>query len=1366
MKRKLIFILITTLAAWGIQAALNPHITDLNLGIYGVVDYDEFYEPSPSITPKGPGGFICSNGWKKITLKAVGVNDPMKTRLNWNSARIEVWTATNGGTQVLSPTLWDPASSMPTQLWVKGVSVSATGPTKDASGNWTNCGPEHITLEAINNGANPTTPGTYYDRVAFTVVSVTFQAGTGTNTQAITNVTTLVDKDAMIEAVVSPASLGGSITYSITDTAKATVTPPTGTTSPQPLTVHGVSTSSVPTTLNAMVAGSVCGSLPVTVDKEKWILSYCKGDATGTAGGGGAFKASSLALSSLSKGGGLSAAATSESFVDVVGGASIDVPVNTTYTFKYRVGGAWYLSLAGFSPTVTWSGAIKALESNSVSMATHAWVTAGTNTVTATRTWHAVWFITLSSVSESITVNAVAADHMEYKWGSMAWTAVAATNYVPAGTNVQFKAYPAVTGTTWPAGKPVWANAAPSASDASEASKTFASTGFADVTTECGNVVSAKMCALAMDIEQAVTNVHDQMTSAALSLTTASYDGGGGVTWTSSPAGLSVVGYTASTFTFNPSNSTPTSYVVTAWASALTNCMDSATVNVYRVELTPDATNVCWQSSNPVEIVLTNSYAPGGITWSGTNGLKVVSATDAKLVFTPTNSVATNYAVKAASTGSPNCFDTATVNVYRVELTPDATNVCWQTTNPVEIVLTNSYAPGGITWSGTNGLKVISATDVKLVFTPTNSTPTNYAVKAASAGFPNCYDVCTVNVYRVELTPKATNVCWQTTAPVEIVLTNSYAPGGITWSGTNGLKVVSATDAKLVFTPTNSTPTNYAVKAAATGFPICYDVCTVNVWKVDIVQTNLEAHVYCTNCTPFNLTADSWTNVTWSMSPDLGTNGAQFIAGTTWTGSGGTNTWHGTNVWVYSGPVSNKYTLTARAVELISCYDTATLEVLKPEFVDLNWLEATNEILHHTSLYQTNALVLRRSDKFKVDAKLSKGYTNTCFNVWFQAVQNFDGTPKTNDVPVVTADLGLTDWYCKLLSTSDNADQTTTAHMEINIPSTNCPIGEYQWRALVVPKAATNVVLDTTNFPGQVIILFNPWSSNDSVHMANDADRQEYVMRTSGIMWTGSRTRKTTKTWQYAQFDTDSIGVLLSELVGQNTSARMDPILVSRHFSARVNCNGGGILWGLWPTNNVWPGGTNASYWAGSVEIFNQYRSTGNPVKYGQCWVFGGLLTSMLRSSGIPSRPLTTYNSGHDANANKIIEHYYRTDGSYDKIRSEGIWNFHVWCEAWMTRPDRPGHDGWQAVDATPQEISAGAYQCGPASHVAVQGNLGGNYDVDFVYAEVSADFQRWEDTPGGGMVLVNTLVDRVGHDISTKSVGADTLHDITAEYK
>lgn len=37
--------------------------------------------------------------------------------------------------------------------------------------------------------------------------------------------------------------------------------------------------------------------------------------------------------------------------------------------------------------------------------------------------------------------------------------------------------------------------------------------------------------------------------------------------------------------------------------------------------------------------------------------------------------------------------------------------------------------------------------------------------------------------------------------------------------------------------------------------------------------------------------------------------------------------------------------------------------------------------------------------------------------------------------------------------------------------------------------------------------------------------------------------------------------------------------------------------------------------------------------------------------------------------------------------------NFHVWNEAWMRRPDlpaKPEYNGWQVVDATPQEASDG----------------------------------------------------------------------------
>ena len=39
-----------------------------------------------------------------------------------------------------------------------------------------------------------------------------------------------------------------------------------------------------------------------------------------------------------------------------------------------------------------------------------------------------------------------------------------------------------------------------------------------------------------------------------------------------------------------------------------------------------------------------------------------------------------------------------------------------------------------------------------------------------------------------------------------------------------------------------------------------------------------------------------------------------------------------------------------------------------------------------------------------------------------------------------------------------------------------------------------------------------------------------------------------------------------------------------------------------------------------------------------------------------------------------------------------------------MKRKDLPdGYDGWQAVDATPQEVSLGLYQTGPAPLTAIK---------------------------------------------------------------
>ena len=56
------------------------------------------------------------------------------------------------------------------------------------------------------------------------------------------------------------------------------------------------------------------------------------------------------------------------------------------------------------------------------------------------------------------------------------------------------------------------------------------------------------------------------------------------------------------------------------------------------------------------------------------------------------------------------------------------------------------------------------------------------------------------------------------------------------------------------------------------------------------------------------------------------------------------------------------------------------------------------------------------------------------------------------------------------------------------------------------------------------------------------------------------------------------------------------------------NDDEGGILWGNW--SGDYADGTSPSAWSGSGAILEQYWRTREAVKYAQCWVFGGTLTS------------------------------------------------------------------------------------------------------------------------------------------------------------
>ncbi|XP_014816506.1 PREDICTED: protein-glutamine gamma-glutamyltransferase K, partial [Calidris pugnax] len=212
-----------------------------------------------------------------------------------------------------------------------------------------------------------------------------------------------------------------------------------------------------------------------------------------------------------------------------------------------------------------------------------------------------------------------------------------------------------------------------------------------------------------------------------------------------------------------------------------------------------------------------------------------------------------------------------------------------------------------------------------------------------------------------------------------------------------------------------------------------------------------------------------------------------------------------------------------------------------------------------------------------------------------------------------------------------------------------------------------------------------------------------------------------------------------------------DPVMVSRVVSAMVNSlDDQGVLVGNWTGD--YAQGTNPSAWAGSVDILRAFHRTG-PVRYGQCWVFAGVVTTVLRCLGLPTRTVTNYNSAHDTDVSLTTDIYFDENMKpLERLNTDSVWNFHVWNDCWMKRPDLPdGYDGWQVVDATPQETSSGLFCCGPCSVTAVKnGEVFLKYDTPFVFAEVNSDKVYWQRQPGGGFA---------GSEEERKAVSTATSH-------
>ncbi|NP_001154909.1 extracellular transglutaminase [Strongylocentrotus purpuratus] len=442
-----------------------------------------------------------------------------------------------------------------------------------------------------------------------------------------------------------------------------------------------------------------------------------------------------------------------------------------------------------------------------------------------------------------------------------------------------------------------------------------------------------------------------------------------------------------------------------------------------------------------------------------------------------------------------------------------------------------------------------------------------------------------------------------------------------------------------------------------------------------------------------------------------------------------------------------------------------TVKQLKVTAVDL--CSEANKKAHHTDAYEVDQLILRRGQVMDMCVTFDRAYSSAKDTLSLELLMGSRPSVASGSrVPIdlVTRAPPPDDFGLQVVSSSGNK-VTMKVHL-----ACDALVGEYQ---LVVCTAQTKEE-DEYRYECEddIIILFNPWCKKDDVYMENDKWRKEYVMNENGAYFYGTASNIGSSAWYQGQFEEVALECALYLLKKSRMTSRhrSSPVEICRVLSALVNSqDDDGVLVGNW--SGDYSDGVEPTAWNGSISILSQYMKTETPVEYGQCWVFGSLLTTLCRTLGIPCRTITNFESAHDSDANLTLDYHFNEEGDpLEDLNDDSIWNFHVWNDVWFARPDLPeGYGGWQALDSTPQETSHGEFRMGPASLKAIkQGHVYLDYDTKFAFSEVNAETVYWTVPKNARHApqVITTDPKGVGNHISTKAVLAESRQDITEEYK
>ncbi|CAG0902409.1 unnamed protein product, partial [Darwinula stevensoni] len=237
--------------------------------------------------------------------------------------------------------------------------------------------------------------------------------------------------------------------------------------------------------------------------------------------------------------------------------------------------------------------------------------------------------------------------------------------------------------------------------------------------------------------------------------------------------------------------------------------------------------------------------------------------------------------------------------------------------------------------------------------------------------------------------------------------------------------------------------------------------------------------------------------------------------------------------------------------------DTQESEIQTLLVEALEFHEMENAQNHHTDSYELvydGTPVLRRGEAFFVTLRFKdRDYEAERDMVKFVfSFGNRASLPKGTKVVLTLTDrTEFTlegEWDIRL-----HDHQGSAVTVQIQIPPT-VTVG--LWKLVIETGTFTetpNVItgIQEHKVKEDIYILFNPWSSGDSVYMEAPEDCEEYVLNDTGKIWVGTFKSQYGRPWVYGQFDDAVLPAVMTllELAGLQPTDWANPILVVRAIS-------------------------------------------------------------------------------------------------------------------------------------------------------------------------------------------------------------------------